>query len=75
MSLSRRTALKSILVLLAAAVVVCLVVFALLEVAPRRVPAGQPPLATLDAGSLPAFREMFHAADGEVRVLAMLSPT
>jgi hypothetical protein len=69
------TALKTILIAAAAAMVVCVSLFAWLRLEPRRVPQGQPPLTTLDAASLPAFRTAFNAGDGEVRVLAMLSPT
>jgi hypothetical protein len=43
--------------------------------APRRTPGGQPPLATLDAASLSAFRDAFNAAGGEIRIVALLSPT
>jgi hypothetical protein len=74
-SAGTRTALKSFLIVGAAVVVLCLAVFAWLRLAPRRVPPSQPPLATLDAGSLPDFRNAFNAGDGEIRVLAMLSPT
>lgn len=70
-----RTALKSILLLVIAASLLCVAIFAWLRIAPRRVPPGQPALATLGPGSLPAFQDAFNAADGEVRVLAMLSPT
>jgi hypothetical protein len=45
------------------------------KLAPRHVPPGQPPLLTLDDGSLSAFRDAFNASEGEVRVLAMFSPT
>ena len=69
------TTLKTILVLVITVVVICAGVFAWLKFAPRRVPPGQPPLATLGAGSLSVFKDTFNAADGEVRVLAMLSPT
>ena len=68
-------ALKSILVVAATAIVVCVAVFAWLKLSPRRVPQGQPALATIGAGSLPDFRDAFNAADGEVRILALLSPT
>lgn len=71
----RSQALKSILILVAAVVVVCVAVFAWLRLAPRSVPAGQPPLATIGPDSLADFRAAFNASDGEVRVLAMLSPT
>ena len=70
-----RTALKSLLVLLAAALFVLVATLAWMRFAPRRVPAGQPPLATLEAGSLSAFRDAFNARDEQVRVLVMLSPT
>ena len=43
--------------------------------APRRVPAGQPALATLDAASLQGFRDAFNEHRDEVRLLVMLSPT
>jgi hypothetical protein len=42
---------------------------------PRHVPPGQPPLATLRAESLQAFRDTFNASRGQVRVLVLLSPT
>jgi hypothetical protein len=70
-----RTLLKSILLVAVAAIVVCLAVFAWMRFSPRHVPPGQPPLATIRADSVPAFRDTFNAAEGEVRVLAMLSPT
>jgi len=73
--LTPRTALKSILVFLAVIVVITVAAFAWLKLAPRRVPMGQPLLATLHAGSLPAFRDAFNAGEGEIRVLALLSPT
>ena len=43
--------------------------------APRRTPAGQPPLTRLTAETLGGFRDAFNAASGTTRVLAMLSPT
>jgi len=52
-----------------------LVAFAWIRLAPRRVPPGQPPLTTLDARSLPGLKDAFNAAEGEVRLLALLSPT
>ena len=70
-----KTVLLSALTLAATAMVVCLVAITWFKLAPRHVPPGQPPLATLDSSSLPAFRSAFNAADGGVRVLAMLSPT
>lgn len=75
MRVTIKTAFESALVLVAVVVVVCATTFAWVKLAPRRVPQGQPPLSTLNAGALPAFRDAFNAADGEVRILAMLSPT
>jgi len=49
--------------------------FGWLKLAPRRVPGGQPALATLDPGSLQEFRDAFNGARGKVRVIALLSPT
>lgn len=73
--MKRGTAFKSILVLLAVAAGLCATALAWMMFAPRRVPEGQPSLTVLDGGSLPAFREAFNARGGEVRVLALLSPT
>jgi hypothetical protein len=70
-----RTAIKALLVIFAAAFFVSAAVFAWMRFAPRRVPAGQPPLAILEAGSLAAFRDAFNAQSEQVRVLVMLSPT
>ena len=50
-------------------------VLAWIKLAPRRVPAGQAALARVEVDSLPAIRDAFNAAEGEVRILAMLSPT
>jgi len=46
-----------------------------LMTSPRRVPAGQPALARLDAESLPALRDAFNAHTDAVRLLVLLSPT
>jgi anti-sigma-K factor RskA len=54
------------------AAVVAVVVYLLVA---HRAPAGQPPLAMLDAGSMAALRTDFNAAAGEVRVIVLLSPT
>ena len=70
-----RTALKSALIFAAAIAVVAVAALLWLKLAPRQVPPGQPPLATLNASSVPAFRDAFNAGDGEVRILALLSPT
>ena len=73
--MSQTSAVRRILFLLAGIVVLCLAAFAWMRWAPRRVPQGQPPLATLGENSLPAFREVFNANEGQVRIVAMLSPT
>ena len=70
-----KSVLKIGLVLVTILLVVCLAAFAWMKLAPRRVPDGQPPLATLGPDSLEGFRAAFNANDGEVRVLALLSPT
>ena len=70
-----KSALKIVLVLATIMAAVCLAVFTWIKLAPRRVPDGQPPLATIGPDSLPSFRAAFNAGQGEVRVLAMLSPT
>jgi hypothetical protein len=41
----------------------------------HHVPAGQPPLVHLDAGSLETLRDDFNAAQDSVRVIVLLSPT
>jgi len=46
-----------------------------LKTAPRRVPAGQPALARLDAASLGTLRDAFNADAADVRLLVLLSPT
>ena len=38
-------------------------------------PAGQPPLATLDAASLETLRSEFNAHADKVRIVVLLSPT
>jgi hypothetical protein len=39
------------------------------------VPAGQPPLATLDVASLDTLRSDFNAHADKVRIIVLLSPT
>ena len=70
-----RVAAKALLVPVVALLAVCAAAYAWLQLSPRRVPEGQPSLTRLRADSLPAFRDAFNASEGEVRVLAMLSPT
>ena len=43
--------------------------------AERHVPAGQPPLATLDSASLQTLRGEFNAHADKVRIVVLLSPT
>ena len=73
--MTSRSVLRVLGALVAAAVLLAVLAFAWLRLAPRHVPSGQPPLSTLDERSLPAFRDAFNASKGEVRVLALLSPT
>lgn len=40
-----------------------------------KVPAGQPPLASLTSANFDQFRTAFNAASGEVRIVLLLSPT
>jgi hypothetical protein len=42
---------------------------------PRTVPAGQPPLATLDRASLESLRSDFNRARDSTRIIVLLSPT
>ncbi len=70
-----RDARKAIATLAVAAALVAGLAFAWLRLAPRHVPAGQPPLTTLRSNSLPDFRAAFNASEGEARVVAMFSPT
>jgi hypothetical protein len=41
----------------------------------RQVPAGQAPLATLDAASLDTLRSEFNSHADKVRIVVLLSPT
>ena len=70
-----RSAAKTAGAVAVVAIVLLGAAFAWLRCSPRRVPPGQPPLATLGPGSLAEFRDTFNAGEGNVRVLAMLSPT
>ncbi len=42
---------------------------------PSRVPAGQPPLTTLDSTNLTILQDAFNEASNQVRVIVLLSPT
>jgi len=46
-----------------------------LQYAPRRVPEGQPPLQRLDGESVATIRQAFNSGHGQVRLLALFSPT
>ena len=70
-----KRAVIAISVALVAVILVCGAAYGWLKLAPRRVPAGQRPLATLSSDTLAEFRATFNAAEGDVRVLALLSPT
>lgn len=70
-----RRVIKVLLVLVASTSVVLAGLFLSMKYAPRHVPTGQAGLVTLGPDSLPAFRDAFNAAEGEVRILALLSPT
>ena len=41
----------------------------------RYVPAGQPPLVTLEPASMAALQQDFNQAVGAVRIIVLLSPT
>jgi hypothetical protein len=61
-------------------IVAGLVAVVLLALAQRQLgthdaPAGQPPLAHLDAQSLDMLRADFNRAAGEARIILLLSPT
>ena len=72
---SMKNAVKVGIVSTAIIAVLCIAAGAWLRFAPRRVPTGQPPLATLTQESLPDFRAAFNGSIGDVRIIAMLSPT
>ncbi len=58
-----------------ALVAVALVLLAARQFGTHNAPAGQPPLADLDAGSLDMLRADFNRAAGEARIIVLLSPT
>jgi hypothetical protein len=70
-----KIAVKVGIVSTAIVALLCIVAGAWLRFAPRRVPTGQPALATLTQESLADFRAAFNRSDGDVRIIAMLSPT
>jgi len=56
-------------------VAVVLVALAQRQLGTHNAPAGQPPLANLDAGSLHLLRADFNRAAGAARIIVLLSPT
>lgn len=58
-----------------AAVAVFLALFVPSRFFTHNVPASQPPLGLLDAGSLDTLRADFNRAADEVRIIVLLSPT
>ena len=74
-SMNLRSVLKGLAVVTAIVILAVIAAAAWIKLAPRRTPGGQPPLVTLTSGSLGEFRRAFDAGHGEVRILALLSPT
>jgi hypothetical protein len=70
--MNRRRLLVIFLVVLAA---IGCGTFAWVRFATHDTPAGQPPLATLDPGSLAILKADFNRAVGETRIIVLLSPT
>jgi hypothetical protein len=70
--MNRRKLLIALIVVIAA---IGAGTFAWVRFATHYTPAGQPPLATLDAGSLGTLKEEFNRAVGETRMIVLLSPT
>ena len=66
---ARRTFGVAGLVLLIAAVV------AWYRFAPGEVPAGQPPLVTIDGGTLEGLKADFNRTANDTRLILLLSPT
>ena len=58
-----------------ALVAVVLAALAYRQFGTHHAPAGQPPLAHLDGGSLDMLRADFNRAAGEARIIVLLSPT
>jgi hypothetical protein len=71
----RATVFKTGAAILGAAILALAGALAWIRYAPRRVPAGQPSLAVVDDRSIEPVRAAFDAGAGEIRILALLSPT
>ena len=54
---------------------VAVVLLAQRQLGTHDAPAGQPPLASIDAKSLDMLRADFNRAAGEARIILLLSPT
>ena len=67
--------MKNGLSILAVLVTVGLVALAWHIYGGAKVPAGQPPLASLTPANFDQFRTAFNATSGEVRIVLLLSPT
>ena len=63
---------KLLLILMLVAIVG---VFAYVRYGTHDAPAGQPPLAYLDAGSLATLKADFNRAENETRIIVLLAPT
>ena len=58
-----------------AGLVVLITAVAWYRFAPGEVPAGQPPLVTIDAAALDGLKADFNRHSNETRVIVLLSPT
>ena len=67
--------MKKTLSILGAIALLVLVAFGYYTYAPRRTPAGQPPLTTLYFENFSELQKQFNDADDRVRILLLLSPT
>lgn len=63
---------KLLLILVLVAIVA---VFGYVRFATHEAPAGQPPLAYLDPGSVAALKDDFNRAANETRIIVLLAPT
>lgn len=70
--MNRRKLLVASLATLAAVIVA---VLAWRHVGTHETPAGQPPLAALDAASIATLKADFNGASNETRLIVLLSPT